>query len=287
MSNNQQLPHLIKLLDDDSEVVRENVLAELSSFGQSLKNELNNQNIILNPKQQQLIADLLSDYHRRWLRKEWNSWLTVRDDKLKLETALGLLDGFLHERNFEQPLSPLLDSLSEEYDKTHTVRDVQLLSRFLFTVKEIHGADQQEYYNPLNSSISHAIIKKQGLPITLVSLYILVGHRLGLDIEGCNYPGHFLALAFTKHHKHVVDCFNNGQFLNEKEFIALTKSAPIEMKDVFQLECDATTIITRVLRNLINSYQKYEDHSNELFMTELVTIVENQESAEEEDEEEE
>jgi hypothetical protein len=286
MSNTDQLPHLIKLLDDDSEVVRENVMAELSSFGHRLKKELTDQNIVLNPKQQQLITDLLNDYHRAWLSREWEKWMAIRDDKLKLETALGLLDGFLHENNSGTTLTGVLDALAHEYDETHSQRDVRLLAHFLFTTKHIRGADQQEYYHPLNSSLLHAITKKQGLPITLVCIYILVGHRLGLNIEGCNYPGHFLGLAFTEHQKFVVDCFNDGQFLNEKEFIALTTSAPIEMKDIFQLECDATTIITRVLRNLVNSYQKYEDQANEKFMMELLEKIEHQEGTDDDDEEE-
>ena len=40
MSNTEQLPHLLKLLDDDSETVRQSVAQALRAFGPHLNNEL-------------------------------------------------------------------------------------------------------------------------------------------------------------------------------------------------------------------------------------------------------
>ena len=282
MGSLQQLPHLIRLLDDDSEVVREQIMHELVSLGPSLEHELRRQNIILSPTQQQLISDLLSRSSREWLAGTWESWFAVREDKLKLELALGMIAQFLHGAQHPVALDRELDRLAAEYRAIHRANDVRLLAEFLFATRKISGADQAGFYDPMHSSVIHAIEAKRGIPITLVSLYVLVGNRLGLDIEGCNFPGHFLALAFTKHQKHVVDCYNGGLFLSEQDFTALAASVTIDMKELFQLECDALTIIMRVLRNLVNSYQRLNQQTNVEFISGLMGRIEAAESGEEE-----
>jgi hypothetical protein len=274
MGTREQLPHLIRLLEDESEVVRGQIFQELVSYGPSLEEELRRAQITLSPAQREIIAALFEQGNRDWISERWSSWFEVRDDKLKLEMALGLVAQYLHGIRRRVELDRALDALVAEYRATHEARDVQLLARFLFTTKGITGADQTDYFNPMHASLLHAIEERRGIPITLCALYILVGHRLGLDIEGCNFPGHFLALAFTNHQKHVVDCYNGGLFLSERDFTALSPTVTIDMTQLFQMECDATTIVLRVLRNLMNAYQRQQRTSSVEFIGQLMGKVE-------------
>ncbi len=282
MSSVQQLPHLIRLLDDESNVVREQIMHELVAIGPSLAEELRRQNITLSSSQQRLISDILCRSSREWLTDRWESWFEVREDKLKLELALGMISQFLEGIQRPVDLSRELDLIAAEYRALHGTNDIRLLAHFLFTTKRITGTPQSDFYNPANGSLVRAIKEKRGIPITLCALYILVGQRLGLDIEGCNFPGHFLTLAFTKHQKYIVDCYNGGLFLSEKDFAALTSSASIDMKDLFQLECDSVTIILRVLRNLVNAYQRLDDQGNVEFVSGLMGKMESAENGEDE-----
>ncbi|HLE33186.1 MAG TPA: hypothetical protein VJB38_11320, partial [Bacteroidota bacterium] len=50
----KQLPHLLRLLDDDSPVVQETIVKELLAFGPSLQRELERLKITLSKDQQQL-----------------------------------------------------------------------------------------------------------------------------------------------------------------------------------------------------------------------------------------
>jgi regulator of sirC expression with transglutaminase-like and TPR domain len=284
MGTRAQLPHLIRLLEDDSDVVRRQILQELLSFGPDLEEELRHQKIVLSRTQQEILDDLFAESSREWLEGRWGAWMEVRDDKLQLEMALGMLAQYLHGIQRPVALERALDGLAEEYRAAHPANDVRALAQFLFTTKGIAGADQSDFYNPLHSSLVHAIERRRGIPITLCALYILVGHRLGLDIEGCNFPGHFLALAFTKHQKHIVDCFNGGLFLSESDFAALSPSVSIELKELFQLECDATTIVLRVLRNLVNAYQRQNRQASVEFIGKLMGRIETAESGDEEGE---
>jgi regulator of sirC expression with transglutaminase-like and TPR domain len=88
-----------------------------------------------------------------------------------------------------------------------------------------------------------------------------------LKIEGCNFPGHFLAVASTKKQKVIVDCFNGGTFINEESLAAV--NAQVTRQDILRLQCDATAIIVRVLRNLANAYQQNGEEANAQLMIEL------------------
>ncbi|MCI0707443.1 MAG: transglutaminase-like domain-containing protein [Ignavibacteriae bacterium] len=285
MPNPKNLPHLLKLLDDDSPVVQENVLKELSSFGPSLKRELAKLNIPVSDDLQQKMTNLLEEYNGRWLREAWHSWFDLENDKEKLEIAMGLLAEYQYGRGYPVQLKTLLDELAEEFRETAKKQDALTLAHFLFKVRRLKGADA-DYYNPINSNLIYVIEEKRGIPISLACVYILVGKRLQYDVEGINFPGHFLARAVTSKRSFIVDCYNGGRCLGEQEAVSWNNGPPVPIKDLLPLECDAHTIIARVLRNLINAYQQEGNVNNVELMTELLEMMENEGEEGDESEEE-
>ena len=83
-----QLPHLLKLLDDESPPVRNAVLEQFMSLGTALADEIKNQDITLTTGQQTVLQPLLDDQAREWLKTVWLSWLRIRGDKERLESGL-------------------------------------------------------------------------------------------------------------------------------------------------------------------------------------------------------
>ena len=279
MPDPKELPYLLKLLDDESEVVREAVVKELAAFGESLEEELARLPQSPDTSQQSLLRHILEDYRRDWLRGAWLSWIELKGDNEKLEAAFSLLSDFQNGRTNTDKLKNLLDQLADEYNANNTKRNVFELSRFLFQVKALKGA-KSDYYNPRNSNLVYVIKEKRGLPISLASIYILVGHRLGLEIEGCDSPGHFLARTFTGDKMFLVDCFNGGRFLAKKDIEAVRKRSLNQLLDIPERQTDAVTIIARVLRNLINAYDEVDDMVNSRFMMELLEILDKERSKE-------
>ena len=53
--------------------------------------------------------------------------------------------------------------------------DAVALATFLFDERGLRGAAPADYYNPLNSNLTHVLQSGAGLPITLASIFILVG----------------------------------------------------------------------------------------------------------------
>jgi regulator of sirC expression with transglutaminase-like and TPR domain len=270
MPNPEQLPHLMRLLDDDSPIVQESVANELTTFGPGLERELARLNIALSEQQQKLMTGLLEGYKRKWLRESWRIWTDVEDEKQKLEKALSLIAEFQYGPSYDVKVAPLLDQLASEFSQKFSHGGVRELANYLFRIKAIHGAMPEDYYNPLNSNLVYVIEQKRGIPISLACIYILVGRRLGFDIEGINFPGHFLARAKVGKSTFIVDCFGGGRFLEERELARLNTPSPISVKDILRLECDSKTIVGRILRNLINAYKQENNESSMRLMTELL-----------------
>ena len=273
MPDPTQLPFLLKLLDDETPGIREKVLAELEAFGPSLQSELARLRVPPTADQTRTMRELLERRMREWLRTAWPSWFSLHDDKEQLEAALNLIAVFQLGRNYPISLTTHLDRLAQEFAASQRHGDARDLSLFLFQSEGLAG-NHSDYYNPKNSNLVYVIEQKSGIPISLACVYILVGHRLGLDIEGCNVPGHFLTRAYVDGKLVIVDCFNGGMLLDEEDLSKLNNTLPLSVNDIAALECQAPTIIARVIRNLVNAYHLRNDEENKKLMTDLLQMLE-------------
>jgi regulator of sirC expression with transglutaminase-like and TPR domain len=68
---------------------------------------------------------------------------------------------------------------------------VVALNKLLFEELGFAG-NQSDYYDPRNSLLSDVIDRRTGIPITLSLIYMEVGRRAGLRVEGIGLPGHFI-----------------------------------------------------------------------------------------------
>ena len=99
-------------------------------------------------------------------------------------------------------------------------RALAALNYVLFKEQGFHG-NRDDYYDPKNSFLNDVIDRKRGLPITLSILYMEVGQRIGLAIEGVGFPGHFLVKSKSAADEIVIDPFNNGDVKSFDELQAM------------------------------------------------------------------
>jgi hypothetical protein len=274
MSDPKKLPFLIKLLDDESTLVKESVKKELIAFGPALEEELQRLNPPPDRTQKNLIQDFVQEGRRETLKNSWSGCLSNPNPMARLEQSMSLISDFLGGTQYPFKLGALLDGLAEEYSATHCEVDVYRLSEFLFQKKSLRGAIS-DYYNPQNSSLISAIEKKSGLPISLALIYILVGTRLGLNIEGCNLPGHFMAKVRFGNDIYLIDCFDGGRFVEEKNFlIGVDRSSARIIREIIRKSTPPEAIISRVLTNLMNAYHQLKSDANYQLMAELKRSME-------------
>jgi regulator of sirC expression with transglutaminase-like and TPR domain len=273
-----ELVALLKLCDDPSSVVAEKVGRRLREIGPGIWDEIAALNIEVSASQRAALQAILAPDEApnedETLREAW-SWLAGQNQEHRyLENALLSLAEWQSGEAAAARGRFLLDDLATQfgdYDAKNThSNDAAALSYFLFEVKGLKGAEADDYYNPLNSNLVHALESRRGLPITLACVFILVGRRVGLDIEGCAFPGHFLARDGES--DQIFDPFNGGRALSPHEIATLAKAAPNEMNSA----ASAQEIVARVLRNLsVAYYQSGEDSKSGLMLSLLRQMDEN------------
>lgn len=264
-----QLPHLIRLLDDDSPVVREAIERELLAFGPDLEKEIAGGRFKLSPRERDVLQSILDIRRRVSLKGAWAAWRSMEGDGPRLEKGLSLIAEFQNGPHYPATVPGLLDELATEYKNLHREADEITLATFLFQTKAIRGATD-DYYHPWNSNLVRVVERRRGIPISLACLYMRIGARLGLDIKGCNYPGHFLARILINKTPFVVDCFNGGKVLDLDNAPGMTPEVSPSLRRMIRMPPDAETILHRVLRNLARAYEDKGNHANRDFMLDLL-----------------
>ena len=148
-----------------------------------------------------------------------------------------------------------LDEMGEEARARAAARGgsrVEALNEYLFGELGFVG-NEAEYYDPRNSMLHQVLGRRTGIPITLSVVYIEVGRRAGLRVEGVGMPGHFIVSAAEEGAEPVlVDPFN-GRMTDREECqtrLDLIYEGKIVLEDEHLHPVGARSILTRLLGNL-------------------------------------
>ena len=68
--------------------------------------------------------------------------------------------------------------------------------------------NRDNYYEPNNSFFNIVLQDRTGLPIMLSLLYMTIGQRLGIDVAGMGFPGHFMVRYRDDAGRWLIDPFN-------------------------------------------------------------------------------
>ena len=129
------------------------------------------------------------------------------------------------------------------------------LNRYLFEELGFKG-NQSDYYDPRNSYLNDVLERKLGIPITLSVIYIEVGKRLGLPLQGVSFPGHFLVKCALRDGTAVIDPYAGGSSLGVKDLQVRARTmtggreVPPETVMSMLAASPAAEILARMLRNL-------------------------------------
>jgi len=272
MPDISNIPHLIRLLDDDSPMVQQAIRKELDAFGDELDNALTSIEHPPTPEQWDLLESIRVDQRRARLLKEWPSWFKIENSYVQLETAFSLICDYmsLHVRPGE--LTRQFNALADEFRITHSSAYPYDLAQFLFKTEGFRGC-RSGYYTPDKSNLLETIRLRSGNPISLTSIFMLIGYRLDLPIYGCNFPGHFLGIATVGNERVLVDCFNGGRYIPPSSFKENNDNEAFDnLESLVTNPARAHVIIRRVLNNLLNAYTLNDDESNADLIKELITI---------------
>jgi len=251
------LPYLLRLLDDDSPEIRSQIVQRLLAREEEVEAHL------ADPKADctaspEVLRELLHALRSRQIRDRWPEWFIMPEGPEKLERAYGVLSEFVTPRWAGKSVEALLDHWAAEYIRRYSYPSVFQLARFLFEEHEL-AVSEENFYQPRNSDLRFLLEGGAGIPITLVAAFELVGRRLGLNIQGCAFPGRFLASTQVDQVTYVVDCFGEGRFVPLDGFIKAQDPALGDAAAMIAKTPDSEAHMTRVLNNLLRAYHELDD----------------------------
>lgn len=157
----------------------------------------------------------------------------------------------------------------------------EALRRVLFSEEGFRG-DSESYDAPENSSVAHALTRRQGMPISLSIVTLEVARRAGLELAGIGLPGHFVVGGKDLPAGQYLDPFDGGK-LHDAE--ALTRrvgaifGTPVALPPEALLPDGPRAILTRVLLNLRRSYERRNRLEEALLALECAEALEPEEPA--------
>ncbi len=152
---------------------------------------------------------------------------------------------------------------------------IDALNKILFEDEGFQG-NRDDYYNPDNSFLNKVLEQHSGNPITLSLLYIEVGKRVGIQIEGIGFPYHFMVRHQWNEGIIYIDPFAGGTLLNEQECEErLNQIAQHRVRLHAQWFEPIThrNMLLRMLNNLKRIYIDKEDYEHALVVCDLIVLL--------------
>jgi len=175
-----------------------------------------------------------------------------------------------------------LDELAEEVRRRMTGREgaasqIAHLNHLLFEEMGFRG-NREEYDDPRNSFLNDVLDRRTGIPITLSTVYLEVGRRIGCRLDGVAFPGHFLVRYSGQETMPdvLIDPFNRGQILTEREcknLLLETYGGRVPFRPDLLKRARNREILQRMINNLKWIYRQRRDFHMALRVQQLLLCM--------------
>jgi len=179
-----------------------------------------------------------------------------------------------------EPYLQRLDWLAErvcDHLGDETAAPVMLgeLSRLLFEEEGFRG-NAEAYYDPRNSYLNDVLDRKLGIPLTLGIIYLEIGWRLGLPLNGVNFPGHFMLRYEGEALRLLIDPYHGGQIRFEdqaQELLDRVYGGSVKLQAEYLRTATRRDILVRLLSNLKTIHMNARDDVRALAAVERILLL--------------
>lgn len=159
-----------------------------------------------------------------------------------------------------------LDELADDTRRVVLAGD-SLLAQAIAVAEYLFGesgftGNTQFYHDPRKSYLNEVLDRRLGIPITLSVIFIEVGKRLNLPIQGVGMPGHFIVSIQGLNGPLFLDPFHGGRLLSVIDCARLVElstgyNGPFQPDWLKAIGTEE--ILARMLMNLRNIYIQDND----------------------------
>jgi regulator of sirC expression with transglutaminase-like and TPR domain len=217
---------------------------------------------------------------RERIRAEFIRMLSRPDNDFDLAHAALLVAAESHPQLDVQSELERIETWGEELRQHvepsfNNLQKLARLRRFAFDHLGLRG-DRQDYYSPRNSLLHEVMSRRKGVPLTLSILFLELGWRIGMPIEGVGFPGHFLVRLSGEEEDLIIDPFSRGMIAHEEDrrrMLRQISGGRLEYDSAMLASVSKRDIIARLLRNLKAAYLRESDDEGALAAVERLLVI--------------
>ena len=258
-----EIKSLLKLLDDDDEQIYTMARDRLLAHGEKVLTLLPETGKDTSAVAEQRFNEIRELLCRSVFKDQFRQLKKDSGGDVDLEEGVFLIARQRYPNlDFTPYIKQLNDFALELKQKLSTTTDqTEILHRTVAFFSEEKGftGNREDYYSENNHYINRVLETKTGIPITLSIVYLLVGRRINLPLNGIGLPGHF-TMCFSFDTKNIYfDPFNNGKILTRGDCEMVVKNLGFTFSEEYLYPVTNRQILERMLRNIILSLEKREE----------------------------
>ena len=293
MQNNNSILALINLMDDPDESIYTHVRDQLLQYGPDaipyLESSWEHEDygLLFQDRVENLVHEIQFEANKESLKK----WLGS-DEKDLLEGAIIIAKTQYPGMDVEL-LNNELDKIQRDVwleinDNQTAMEKVRIFNKVFFNFYHFQG-NTKNFNSPLNSYINVVLESKKGNPLSLSLIYSVIAQRLEMPVYGVNLPNQFV-LAYMDEFAikqflpdnnglgvlFYINTFAKGSVFDENEIKEFLDSLKLTHKREYFEPCSNSTIIKRMLTNLIASFQQVGNAEKVDELIQLRDLIKNQ-----------
>lgn len=289
MSDSTNIEALIHLMDDPDEEIFQHVRDRLLQYGPDAIPYLENSwvekdfGLIFLNRVEQLVHDIQFEH----TKKQLVFWQEGEKDLLDGAIAIAKYQyPGINEEHIKEFIEVMRRDIWVELSHKQTAFEkIRIFNKIFFGKYNFHG-DSKDFHAPQNSYINTVIESRKGNPLSLSIIYSVIAQSLGMPVYGVNLPNHFILAyvdedginQFTKSENKngilfYINPFSKGGLFDETEIQDFLKNLNLPASREYFEPCSNTTIIRRMITNLISAFQQAGNAERVKELTELRDIL--------------
>jgi len=286
--NVKEIQALLNLLDDPDKEVFNEVTKKIFLYGSQIIPHLESAwENTMEPETQKRIENLIHQIQLKDLRAELEQW--KRQDEKDLLAGWILVSKYYYPELNEDKIKLEINRIRKDIwleinDDLTAPEQIKVFNHFFYDVFGFTG-DLDSYNDPHNCYINKILETRKGNPLSLGMLYLIIAESLDMPVRGVDLPEHFV-LAYTakalnpddldKENINVlfyINAFSKGNIFSQQEAEWFLQQLSLESDPDNLRICSKSEIMSRLLMDLITSYEKTNELAKAKELKSLYDIV--------------
>ena len=239
---------LIALLDDPDIEVQDAVFSRLKEIGRPAFAFLRQMDHKLEASVQERLTAFLEEAHFAEIKRAWHRLMASK--YADLEQGAMIIANHRHANldfvRYSRWLDETANRIRPRIEAAKGAGRAFVLASYL--CDELGFRGNRSYYAEAEAGfLNNVIDQREGSPVLLSVLFIILARRLNLPIYGVNMPAHFLAKYQDPNSEVYFDVFNSGQSLTREQCEHSLIKAGIRPQAEFFAPATSQAILLRMM----------------------------------------